>query len=850
MESPSTSSLLRDSDPEKGEYYPLPREYLATGLVGIFLYTILAILSFQSLLRFGKNRSKSTRRFFMAIGLMAIFELPRFFSLAIDEDYISRSTYSCHIIAGICFFLGFSIVCRQWSGLLTLGSTKKYAIYDMVNNTTLTSSTLPTTSYGDGDGGFMSTISLCCHTVSARCQIIYFHAIYSVKSLIISNTLFAIIDIIAIITCLGSRSLKGYFFSSSFEAITLLEGLRNLLYAIFLTYFGIKLVKRFWHFSVVEQHRANGGSTITGSTNSDNNRMKTRYRSIVSKGKRIGGQAGVWIKKIFSLEEEKQRERESERGVSMSEDVTHTTGPPSIAMTPSTINGSPSRPTKGGTALTVPSDQLVEFARLDEDSPSPSPVKPVKSEKPIGIDSDEDEDIEVYDFEKRRREREGRIQGIGSHTHTHNNSTTTWWQWLTNRLPFSRSGTQGQGNGQTMQGQTPAQGPQQQVFTKVVNRLTLVLSLVTICFLFRLIMLLTKLIIIVSDSSNSNNDDNQTHRGGSDELSSRTFTIFGLLWFLCSDFIPRALPCFALVLLMRTTKKPSKERIVMTKRERQKQRNRRRERLREKEQEKAQKKNEEMMNNGKQTNRGMATRVKRKAKSMYSSVSRLLFGKSNVRTTHGRGDNVNNSNKSVFQFVRLSQRDEDGIEGEDEEDDEDYLDDGDSDGDDDGNEEIVFSNHHQYGKSNATNSHTTGLALSPLHSPTRDRHVLTSLDTDLQDKVSKVEKLLPSGHYYEQDAVYGIDDDYEEGVEHGGGYYDGGGSGGYRGPSVMDVIGRGEYNDNDAEEVVSFSTMHSSFHDNLSDYSEEEDDDDDEDNLGEAAMDKLFSLISNSTLGR
>ncbi|RYH21211.1 hypothetical protein EON65_21220 [archaeon] len=117
-------------------------------------------------------------------------------------------------MAGIFFFLAFSIVCRQWSGLLQLGS--------------------------------------------------YFRVVYGYNSLIVSNITFAVVDIVGIVFCATSPSLNHFFDSTGFVVITFIEGLRNCVYSIFLCYYGIKLVRRFWHFSRMERSSGRQTGWLTG----------------------------------------------------------------------------------------------------------------------------------------------------------------------------------------------------------------------------------------------------------------------------------------------------------------------------------------------------------------------------------------------------------------------------------------------------------------------------------------------------------------------------------------------------------------------------------------------------------
>lgn len=182
-------------------YEPSRTEYVATGVFGIFIYGVILYLSVSSAMVGFK--SKSTKRFFGSIILMSLLELPRYFALAIDRSYTSRTCYCFHLIAGIFFFLGFSIVCRQWSGLLQLGS--------------------------------------------------YFRMVYGYHGLIVSNVSFAIVDFVAVGICASSASLSGFFSSIPYLVITFIEGFRNIVYSAFLSYYGLKLVRRFWRFSRLER---------------------------------------------------------------------------------------------------------------------------------------------------------------------------------------------------------------------------------------------------------------------------------------------------------------------------------------------------------------------------------------------------------------------------------------------------------------------------------------------------------------------------------------------------------------------------------------------------------------------
>ena len=184
------------------QYQPFPAEYRATGIVGVSVYGLIIVCSVMSV-RGNGIKSQSTRRFFLCVVLMACLELPRFIVMAVQGAYSSEVAYSFHIAAGVFFFAAFSIVCRQWSGLLQLGS--------------------------------------------------YFRVVYGLYGLIVSNVCFALVDAAAVAICCSSDSLSAFFQSPEFQAFTFIEGVRNCVYSLFLSYYGIKLVRRFWQFSRIER---------------------------------------------------------------------------------------------------------------------------------------------------------------------------------------------------------------------------------------------------------------------------------------------------------------------------------------------------------------------------------------------------------------------------------------------------------------------------------------------------------------------------------------------------------------------------------------------------------------------
>lgn len=88
----------------------------------------------------------------------------------------------------------------------------------------------------------------------------------------------------------------------------------------------------------------------------------------------------------------------------------------------------------------------------------------------------------------------------------------------------------------------------QSVFSTALSRLTVTVTIASLCFVTRLVMLILKSIAL-----NSN-----------DTITSERFPLFGFYWFCFSDFIPRVLPSFTFVLLMRSKRRGIKRELDST----------------------------------------------------------------------------------------------------------------------------------------------------------------------------------------------------------------------------------------------------------------------------------------------
>lgn len=324
---------------EHQQYKPTTNEFLLTGLFGTFLYFILSLIILFALLKYPKN--KFSKYFFISMFLVCLFEIPRFLSIAITKNYQSKLFYIFHLISSIFFFISFTIVCLLWSSLLKLGT--------------------------------------------------YMSSIYSFKGVIISNTIFIIIDIIAMIICGFSSSLHSFFRSIFFEWFIFIDTLKNLLYSTLLLFYGMKLIIKFYRYNTLE--------LTYNLFQSDLNKNDKNIHSNVNN---------------------------------------------------------------------------------------------------INI-----------------------VNNNGNNVNNGNNNQTTTTSRLTSQTNIS--GISGNSNGY-----------RKTAFGIALKKLTIVLFIITICFLIRVMMLIFKLIALQGDTV----------------MSSPSIPLFGFVWFLFSDWIPRCIPSFAFVYLM------------------------------------------------------------------------------------------------------------------------------------------------------------------------------------------------------------------------------------------------------------------------------------------------------------
>lgn len=178
-----------------GEYQPNQSEFIATSIFGIFLFFGILSVSGLILLSNWKRLCATTRIFYISMVMMAAFDLPRYFSLAVEKDYISVEVYAMHIISGIFYFICLSTVGFSFVYILELGS--------------------------------------------------YMSLLYSKWGLAIAIAIHSAIDLTAFGLCLRSSSLASFFSSFYYRVFITFDITQNLLYSCVLAGFGVKIIYRF-----------------------------------------------------------------------------------------------------------------------------------------------------------------------------------------------------------------------------------------------------------------------------------------------------------------------------------------------------------------------------------------------------------------------------------------------------------------------------------------------------------------------------------------------------------------------------------------------------------------------------
>jgi hypothetical protein len=213
------------------QWKPLPLETYFTGALGLLVYLSLIIACSYNirqnmrLKRLNLKRNSSSQRFYLCILAMSLFELPRFIDMFVNMKYSNSLYYSMHCISNVFFFAAFSIICYQYQLLLQMGS--------------------------------------------------YFRMIYGVNGLLASNVFFGLVDLLAIFACLYTTSLQDFFDSTGFVALTFIEGVRNCVYSLLLSYFGIKLLYRLKHYKSLSLSERNRSASTTNPLLNTNNTSST-----------------------------------------------------------------------------------------------------------------------------------------------------------------------------------------------------------------------------------------------------------------------------------------------------------------------------------------------------------------------------------------------------------------------------------------------------------------------------------------------------------------------------------------------------------------------------------------------
>ena len=181
---------------------------LDIGIIGVSLFSFLSIVTcYASIIA----RNKNSKYMFLFACIFSVFDLPRYVALIIQKAYINQITYSFHMIAGIFYFISLSFAC--------------YLLHDAVDISGSTSSPLKSLA---NEKKFLIE------------QVLFDH-----KTLIISNVIYDLIVIVAVVMCINSKSLDLFFEDSIiYEIYTYYEAVIIVMYTLCLLYFGFILRSR------------------------------------------------------------------------------------------------------------------------------------------------------------------------------------------------------------------------------------------------------------------------------------------------------------------------------------------------------------------------------------------------------------------------------------------------------------------------------------------------------------------------------------------------------------------------------------------------------------------------------
>jgi hypothetical protein len=178
-----------------GEERPLASEFLAIGIIGILLYFSILFYALYIFLSQIKQYSLNKTIFYGSMVLMAVFECPRFFYLAIYQDYFSQIGYALHALSGIFYFICLAIIGLIFANILELGE------YSML--------------------------------------------IYSKRGLSITVITHTIVHLLTVGYCVQASSLAEFFGSPFYQFFIVFDIMQNLVYSGVLVVFGLRLITRF-----------------------------------------------------------------------------------------------------------------------------------------------------------------------------------------------------------------------------------------------------------------------------------------------------------------------------------------------------------------------------------------------------------------------------------------------------------------------------------------------------------------------------------------------------------------------------------------------------------------------------
>jgi hypothetical protein len=115
----ATNSTGTSCNLYSGQFEPTDKEQLASGIIGIIIFSAVFSLSLYGYVF--KTKSNDSKYFYLLMAIMAVCEFPRYISFVEIEDYTCIPCYAMHIFADFFFFSALSFVALTFAHVLELG---------------------------------------------------------------------------------------------------------------------------------------------------------------------------------------------------------------------------------------------------------------------------------------------------------------------------------------------------------------------------------------------------------------------------------------------------------------------------------------------------------------------------------------------------------------------------------------------------------------------------------------------------------------------------------------------------------------------------------------------------------